>query len=128
MRTSDKICKLRKEHPEWVLDKIVEKTGVSRQYVWKVLKDANLKTSSIFFKNRPQNRCKDCGIECGTASTCGSHKRKKVMLVFKCHYPDCNNMKTISAAQMKWRREKMGYVHFYCSYDCVHKGRKLGLS
>ena len=56
--TTIEVIKLRQKHPDWTLEKIGKKCGVSKQRVYTILAKSGSKTASI---PTAQVRCDNCG-------------------------------------------------------------------
>ena len=118
------IVKYRQEHPILTLADIGNKFGVSRQYIYKVLKNNNVPTKGV--RRKKSNPCKFCGsLHYKRNQFCSSECRFtythiEVHCAF-CHVPFYRTRQIID------KNMRRGYNRIYCSRICFAKVRKDGL-
>ena len=96
-----KIAEYRQEHPYDTLEQIGKQFNVSKQYIYKVLKQAKLPTKSV-----QKRKVKYC-LVCGNSGTRIPFYRKRGQII------------------NKYNR---GYNKIYCSRQCYYRGQRDGLS
>ena len=127
MRTDKKIIKLRKENPLLTGSEISRKIKVSRQYVSRILQEADLNNKQPNYK-RVVVPCKVCGKTtprgqqiCPVGDCREIYYQVDVACAF-CQYSF--KMKRGHIIQ----RHKRGWKRIYCSHACYAKGKRDGLS
>ena len=125
--TSKKIIRLRKEQPLLTGSEIGRKMDISRQYVSRILQEADLNNKQPNYK-RVVVPCKICGKTtprgqklCPIGDCREKYYKVDVACAF-CKYPF--KIKRGHVVQ-SYRR---GWKHIYCSRSCYAKGKKDGLS
>ena len=127
MRTDKKIIKLRKEQPLLTGSEISRTMKVSRQYVSRILQEADLNNRQPNYK-RVIITCKVCGKTtprgqqlCPVGDCREKYYEVAVACAF-CQYPF--KIKRGHVIQ----RHKRGWKHIYCSRSCYARGKTDGLS
>ena len=127
MKTDKKIIKLRKEQPLLTGSEISRTLKVSRQYVSRILQEADLNNKQPNYK-RVVVPC----IVCGKTTPRG----QKLCPVGACRekYYDIDVACAFCKYQFKMKRGhvvpryRRGWKHIYCSPSCYARGQKDGLS
>ena len=127
MKAKDKIVKLRKSFPLLPSNQIAKKVGVSRQYVHRILFQADLHTAAPSKRRNPTN----AGLVCGLPTRdyryrfCSKECRVGYLRVeLVCSF--CKVTFEITRSQLD-QKVRDGYNRPYCSRTCFYKGRKDGL-
>ena len=127
MRTDKKIIRLRKQKPLLTGSEIGRKLNVSRQYVYKVLKDAGVNNRQPHYKKNIV-LCKVCGsitprkqVFCPT----GDCKRKYFYVDVECSF--CHHKFHLQRSHVVQRHQR-GMKHIYCSQKCYGLGQRDGIS
>ena len=127
MKAKNKIVRLRKKFPLLPSNQIANKVGVSRQYVHKILRQANLHTSAPSRRKNATNACLVCGQPTSDSRYrfCSKECRVDYLTVdMVCSF--CKVVYTITRSQLA-QKVRDGYNKPYCSRICVYKGKKDGL-
>jgi len=127
MKTEKKIIKLRKEQPLLTGSEISRTIKVSRQYVSRILQEADLNNRQPNYK-RVVVTCKVCGK--------ATPRGQKLCPVGNCREIYYSADVTCSFCKYSFKmkrghiiqRHKRGLKHIYCSPSCYSKGKKDGLS
>ena len=127
MRTDKKIIRLRKQKPLLTGSEIGRKLNVSRQYVYKVLKDAGLNNRQPHYKQKIV-LCQVCGNRtprnqklCPT----GECKRTYYYVDVECSF--CHHKFQLQRSHVIQRYNR-GRKHIYCSHKCYGLGQRDGIS
>ena len=127
MRTDKKIIRLRKQKPLLTGSEIGRKLDVSRQYVYKVLKDAGLHNRQPNYKKKIV-LCLVCGARtprnqqlCPT----GDCKEKYFYVDVECSF--CHYKFKLQRSHVIQRYYR-GRAHIYCSQKCYGLGQRDGIS
>ena len=118
------IIQYRQEHPMLTLQAIGNNFNVSREYIYKVLKDNNIPTKGV--RRKKSRACKFCGgLHHKRNQFCSPECRFKythieVHCAF-CHVPFYRTRQIID------KNMRRGYNRIYCSRSCLARGRKDGL-
>lgn len=123
MRPKKKIVRLRNQHPLMSNAEIGRKVGVSRSYVYNILKKNDLVTNVP--RKLTIKHCTVCGIVMKgkkLSLTCSQrcrflHNRIKV----ECSY--CTVEFYLRRSEVS-QRYKRGYKNIYCSRLCYNRGRR----
>ena len=118
-----KIAEYRQEHPYDTLEQIGKQFNVSKQYIYKVLKQAKLPTKSV--QKRKVKYCLVCGNS-GTRQVCKG----------QCHFEYFNIKVNCAFCRIPFYRKRgqivnkynRGYNKIYCSRQCYYRGQRDGLS
>ncbi|MFH1547683.1 MAG: hypothetical protein ABIC57_04295 [bacterium] len=122
MGAREQIIELRKQHGDWTEERIGNSIGKTKQWVSKILREANLPTRAIRTSliricpvcSRPTpNNQKSCPGEC---------KRDFYFIIIKCDF--CNRPHTIRKFLYK-KAIQEGTQFMYCSNECKGLGSKL---
>ena len=127
MKTDKKIIKLRKEQPLLTGSEISRTMSISRQYVSRILKEADLNNKQPNYK-RVVVSCKVCGKT--------TPRGQKICPVGDCRDTYYNIAVTCSFCKYAFtmkrghivQRYKRGWKHICCSHTCYAKGKTDGLS
>ena len=127
MRTHKKIIRLRKKQPFLTGSEISRKLDVSRQYVYKVLKDAGLNNRQPNYKKRVI-LCMVCGKRtprnqkiCPASSCKEEYFYVDVECSFSHHKFQLHRSHVV-------QRYKRGRKHIYCGQKCYGLGQRDGIS
>lgn len=116
---TSKIIQYRYDNPHDTLQQIGDAFNVSRQYVFKVLKQFNIPTVRAKKMKNPRH-CKICGELSTKLVHDGSchfqYYNLKVNCAF-CHIPFYRKRYSII------QKHREGYKKIYCSRDCYHRAR-----
>ena len=127
MKAKNRIIRLRKSKPLLPSNQIAKNVGVSRQYVHKVLKQAELHTAAPSKRKNPTNDCLVCGLPTRDYRYrfCSKECRVGYLRVeLVCSF--CKTIFEITRSQLD-QKVRDGYNRPYCSRICFYKGRKDGL-
>ena len=127
MRTDKKIIKLRKEQPLLTGSEISRKIKISRQYVSRVLQEADLNNRQPNYKRVvvPCKVCEEPTPRGQKLCPVGDCKDIYYNIAVKCSFCKYEfKMKRSHVVQ----RYKRGWKHIYCSHSCYARGQKDGLS
>ena len=127
MKAKDKIVKLRKGFPLLPSKQIAKQVGVSRQYVHKILLQADLHTAAPSKRKNPTNACLVCGLPTRDYRYrfCSKECRMGYLRVeLVCSF--CKAAFIITRSQLD-QKVRDGYNRPYCSRICFYKGLKDGL-
>ena len=121
MSSKEQIIQLRTENPLMNSVEIGKEVGVSKQYVHKILRKADLNTSVP--KKKKINRFKQCN------EPINPHKN---ICSDKCHFTYYQIKVTCSFCHVDFylkrsevtQRHRRKYNKIYCSKPCYYKGRK----
>ena len=118
-----KIVQYRQEHPHETLHEIGQHFKVTRQYVHKVLKQANIPTKGV--RKKSVKYCVICG-KSGTRIACkGSCHFEYYYLKVNCAFCRIPFYRKRGQIINMYNR---GYDKIYCSRQCYYRGQRDGLS
>ena len=127
MKTDKKIIKLRKEQPLLTGSEISRTLRVSRQYVSRILQEADLNNKQPNYK-RVVVTCKVCGKTTPRGQKlCPKGNCKETYYEINVACAFCKYIFIIKRSHVI-QRYKRGWKHIYCSRSCYSKGKKDGLS
>ncbi len=120
---TSKIIQHRYNNPHDTLQQIGDAFGVSRQYIYKVLKQNNVPT----IRAKKMKNVRHCKI-CGEIST-------KLVHDGSCHFQYYNIKVNCSFCRVPFYRKRSqiiqkynnGYNNIYCSNRCYYRGKRLGV-
>ncbi len=127
MKIDKKIVKLRKENPLLTGSEISRTMKVSRQYVSRILQEADLNNRQPNYK-RVVRTCEVCGQP--------TPRGQKLCTVGDCRETYYNVDVTCAFCKYRFKmkrghvtqRYRRGWKHIYCSHSCYAKGKTDGLS
>jgi len=118
------IIQYRQENPMLTLQAIGNNFNVSREYIYKVLKDNNIPTKGV--RRKKSRSCKGCEtLHYKRNQFCSpecrfTYTHIEVHCAF-CHVPFYRTRQIID------KNMRRGYNRIYCSRSCLARGRKDGL-
>ena len=127
MKVDKKIVRLRKEQPLLTGSAISRKLQISRQYVSRVLKEADLNNKQPQYK-KVVVTCKICGkVTPRGQMLCpeGECNEKYYLVDVQCSF--CHSPFQLKRGVVKQSFDR-GLKHIYCSRSCYAKGKSDGLS
>jgi len=127
MKTDKKIIKMRKQQPLLTGSEMGRILNVSRQYVSRILKEADLHNIQPTYK-RVTVQCKVCGKT--------TPRGQQICPLGECREQYYNIDVTCSFCKYSFRikrghiiqRHKRGLKNIYCSHECYAKGKRDGIS
>ena len=127
MKIDKKIVKLRKENPLLTGSEISRTMKVSRQYVSRILQEADLNNRQPNYK-RVVRTCEVCGQP--------TPRGQKLCTVGDCRETYYNVDVTCAFCKYRFKmkrghiiqRHKRGLNHIYCSHSCYSRGKRDGIS
>ena len=118
---TSKIIQHRYDNPHDTLEQIGENFSVSRQYIFKVLKQNDVPTLRAKRMKNPRH-CKICGEISTKLVHDGSCHFQYYNFKVNCHYCRVPFYRKRSQIVQKYNR---GYDKIYCSGECYHTERSL---
>ena len=127
MRNKKKIIRLRNQQPLLTGSEIGRKLNVSKQYVHKILKDANLNNRQPHYKKKIEH-CMVCrNVTPNNQQLCptGECNQKYFYADVECSF--CHYKFKLQRSHVI-QRYKRGMKHIYCSRKCYGRGQRDGIS
>ena len=122
--TKEKVIEIRKAHPEYRLTEIASLSNVTKQRVFKILKDANLPTKGAWARKSNQPAfCSVCGKSTeGQKRYCLTCKRPSSTITIFCDW--CKGPISISKKRMLYVQTFLKQKNFFDKRDCIYLYRK----
>jgi len=126
MSTRSQAILLRETQPYLTLPAIAQRLGVTKQRIFRILKDEGLPTKGLYQRKRlvycpichnpTPNKQKVCPGEC---------KEELSLIYINCDF--CHVSFTRKKRVLKGRYRR-GYLHMFCSKSCYDRGQRDGIT
>ena len=126
MSTRSEAIALRESQPYLTLPAIAEKLGVTKQRIFRILKEAGLPTKGLYQRRRLVY-CPVCSSPTpNKQQVCPGKCKDEIKYIWvECEFCHLNFQRKKRIIKDSYRR---GYLHIFCSRSCYNRGQKDGIT
>ena len=126
MSTRSKAIVLKESQPYLTLPAIAEQLGVTKQRIFRILKEAGLPTKGLY-QRKKLIYCPVCNNPTPNKQVvCPGQCKKDIKYVqVKCEFCHIGFQRKKRIIKDSYRR---GYLHIFCSKSCYNRGKRDGIT